>query len=284
MPAFDEVEAVFHAALRARRGGAAPDLGELCRGDERLRAEVESLIRHYDRAQSGDGVATEFLETAKLDAADAQRARTPTSTADDWSASFVGARVAGFTLLAPLGSGGMGVVFVAEQERPRRTVAVKLIRPEVATDAMVRRFEREGQILALLNHPGIAQIYAAGVADLETGKGPAVRTPYIAMELVEGPNILDHVRRSGASPDECLRLIARVCDAVEHAHRRGVVHRDLKPANILVTRGADGQPQPKVLDFGVARGASELPGTTRDATQLTLHGHLIGTLAYMSPE
>jgi eukaryotic-like serine/threonine-protein kinase len=284
MPTLDEVEAVFHAALRARRSGAAPNLIQLCRGDDRLRAEVESLLRHFDRAQAGDGVATEFLETAKLDAAKPAGASDPLAAHEDWSASFVGGRIAGFTLGAPLGGGGMGVVFVAEQERPRRTVAVKLIRPEMAAGAMRHRFEREGQILALLNHPGIAQIYAAGVADLHASDGRSVRTPYIAMELVDGPNILDHARQSGASPAQCLSLIARVCDAVEHAHRRGVVHRDLKPANILVVRGEDGQPQPKVLDFGVARGAAESSRSAGDPTQLTLQGHLIGTLAYMSPE
>ena len=283
MPTFDEVEAVFHAALRARRSGTSPDLLELCRGDERLRAEVESLLGHYDRAQGGVGVGTQFLETLRLGAGGPAFASVAAVT-DDRFTSLVGGRIAGFTLRAALGGGGMGVVFVAEQDSPRRTVAVKLIRPEVATNAMLHRFEREGHILALLNHPGIAHVYAAGVADLHARDGRTVRTPYIAMELVDGPNVLDYVRQSGASPDDCLRLIARVCDAVEHAHRRGVVHRDLKPANILVARGEDGQPQPKVLDFGVARGAGESSTGASDATQLTLHGHLVGTLAYMSPE
>ena len=176
-----------------------------------------------------------------------------------------------FRILAVIGEGAMGIVYEAEQERPRRRVALKIIRPGVATPAMLRRFEHEYEFLGRLQHPGIAQIYQAGVA--ETGYGPQ---PYFAMELVRGRRLDDYVRLKELGLEDRLALVADIADAVQHAHHRGVIHRDLKPANILVTESGG----PKVLDFGLARAAqAELQSTVQ-----TMAGEVVGTMSYMSPE
>jgi tetratricopeptide (TPR) repeat protein/predicted Ser/Thr protein kinase len=170
-----------------------------------------------------------------------------------------------------LGQGGMGVVYEAEQQEPRRRVALKVIRPELATADLRRRFAHESVFLARLQHPGIAQVYEAGTAETDAGS-----VPFIAMELVDGVPLTTWVLR--AQPDLAARLamMIELCDAVQHAHQRGLIHRDLKPANILV--GADGRP--RILDFGVARPAD----ADLQTSLVTTHGELVGTLAYMSPE
>jgi len=176
-----------------------------------------------------------------------------------------------YRILALLGEGGMGTVYQAEQQNPHRIVALKVIKLGVSSDQLLRRFEQEAQALGRLQHPGIAQIYEAGTAD--TGLG---RQPYFAMEFIQGRPLMEYatVRRLNARGR--LELMARICDAVNHAHHRGIIHRDLKPGNILV----DETGQPKILDFGVAR----VTDSDAQATRQTDLGQLIGTLAYMSPE
>lgn len=183
-----------------------------------------------------------------------------------------GARIADCTLIQLLGQGGMGKVFLARQENPEREVAIKLIAGGFVSPDLRARFDLEIRALARLRHPGIAQIFSAGVTD--TADGPM---PYLIMEYVAGLPLLDAVQ-SKPLPDR-VRLLAAIARAVEHAHRCGVIHRDLKPANILVT--AEGQP--KILDFGVARVLSEDEGQAADS-KLTHAGFMVGTLAYMSPE
>ncbi len=182
-----------------------------------------------------------------------------------------------FRLLSVLGTGGMGVVFEAEQQRPRRRVALKVMRSDIASATAIQRFRREIETLGRLQHPGIAQIHEAGSLAGRDGVGDAL--PYIAMELVAG-EALDAFAR-GRPTRLIVELIAAVSDAVHHAHQRGVVHRDLKPANILVVCEADRQPVPKVLDFGIAR-LAEREGPA--GTIATSAGQILGTLAYMSPE
>jgi len=197
--------------------------------------------------------------------------RAADAPADDDAGATMPSRVGAYRVRELLAQGGMGVVYIAEQENPSRTVALKIIRPGQATPELLRRFENEAHVLGLLQHPGIAQIYEAGTAD--TGHGPQ---PFFAMELVRGKDLIEYADASDLDTRARLRLLARVCDAVAHAHQRGIIHRDLKPANILVTT----EGQPKVLDFGVAR------ATDADvkATVYTYAGQLIGTLPYMSPE
>ena len=180
-------------------------------------------------------------------------------------------RIGSYTVRGLIGAGAMGVVYRAEQERPRREVALKLMRAAVEGEAGARRFEREAQLLGRLQHPGIAQIFEFGTTELDTG-----RTAFIAMELVDGRPLLAHVETEGLDLRARVTLLRDLCDAVHHAHLRGVIHRDLKPSNVLVA----GDGVVKVIDFGVARA---LEGDA-ERWRATLAGQVIGTLEYMSPE
>lgn len=214
-------------------------LAELCAGDADLRGEVEALLSHD---ADGDGM-------------DVAGGRAP------------GDRLGRYTIVRVLGAGSMGVVYEAEQEHPRRTVAIKIGRAGVNASALRDRLAHEVAALARLQHPGIAAVYDTGV-DPDTGE------PYFVMELVRGVPITTYARDQGLTPSERVALLAGVCDAVHHAHLRGVIHRDLKPSNILV----DEFGRARVLDFGIAR----LDGP--DDAGATLPGQVMGTLGYMSPE
>ena len=176
-----------------------------------------------------------------------------------------------YRILCLLGEGGMGAVYEAEQDQPRRLVALKVIRGAWASPDLLRRFEQESQALGRLHHPGIAQIYEAGSA--ETGFGVQ---PFFAMELIHGKPLVEYADEKKLNTRQRLELMIQVCDAVQHAHQRGIIHRDLKPGNILV----DDTGQPKILDFGLARATD----SDAQATRQTDMGQLLGTLAYMSPE
>lgn len=166
----------------------------------------------------------------------------------------------------------MGKVYLAEQSSPRRTVALKVIRPGWATPSLLRRFEHEAEVLARLQHPGIAQIFEAGVHEDHGG-----HVPFFAMECVQGLSLTRYAEAQGLETAARLELFAKVCDAVQHAHAKGVIHRDLKPGNIIVSE--DGRP--RVLDFGVARVTD---ADIQSATLCTAQGELVGTVPYMSPE
>jgi len=184
-------------------------------------------------------------------------------------------RVGRYPIQGVIGSGATGIVYRARQESPQRDVAVKVLRSQ-GVDEVARRFEREALLLGRLQHPGIAQIFESGVAELN-----GVPAAFIAMELVDGVPITEHAVREGASIRERVRLVAELAEAVHHAHLRGVIHRDLKPTNVLVTPGEGGSArgQVKVIDFGVARATDAGEGTLQ-----TIAGEVLGTLAYMSPE
>ena len=178
-----------------------------------------------------------------------------------------------FSIRRVIGSGGMGIVYEAMQESPRRKVAIKVMKRGITSSSALRRFQFESQVLARLHHPGIAQIYEAGTWDDGTGG-----VPFFAMEFIAGAKTLNQfsIDKKLDTPQK-LELFARVCDAVHHGHQKGIIHRDLKPGNILIDR----QGNPKVIDFGVARSTdSDLAVTT----QQTDVGVLVGTLQYMSPE
>ncbi len=218
-------------------------LRELCAGDETLRAEVESLLAHYGtEAFASDDAAVPLPE-----------------------------RIGDYRIVGVLGVGGMGTVYEAEQENPRRSVALKVVTGLFSTPEARKRFAFEAEVLGRLEHPGIARIYEAGIAD--EGAGPQ---QYFAMELIRGGRRLDEaVRELGLR--EKLELFVEVVDAAHHAHIKSVVHRDLKPANVLV----DDAGRPKILDFGIAR---VLDPDQRRAGAPTLDGRVLGTLPYMSPE
>ncbi|MEP6765779.1 MAG: protein kinase, partial [Gemmatimonadaceae bacterium] len=176
-----------------------------------------------------------------------------------------------YRILRVLGEGGMGIVYEAEDDQLHRNVALKVIRGELVTPELARRFALESEALGRLQHPGIAQIYEVG-----SDEGPTGPRSFFAMELVRGLPLTAYANTKRLELPERLELFALICDAVHHAHRQGVVHRDLKPANILV----DESGQPKILDFGVARITdSDIPSTRH-----TSMGEMLGTLQYMSPE
>ncbi|MCH2140139.1 MAG: serine/threonine-protein kinase [Phycisphaerales bacterium] len=184
-----------------------------------------------------------------------------------------GQKIGPCTLRRLIGTGGMGAVYEAVQENPRRTVAIKLMRRGIVSRAALRRFEFESQILARLRHPGIAQVYEAG-----THEDGGEETPYFIMEYIPGAaTITDYARRHDLTIRDRMKLFLQVCSAVQHGHLKGIVHRDLKPGNILISSNG----QPKIIDFGVAR------STDSDLAMTTLQtdvGQILGTLQYMSPE
>ena len=188
-------------------------------------------------------------------------------------AAHLGERIGAYRLLETLGEGGMGIVYLAEQEQPfRRRVALKVIKLGMDTREVVSRFESERQAMALMDHPNIASVFDAGA----TVDG----RPYFVMEYVPGIPITDYCDGQKLSTRARLQLFAQVCAAVQHAHQKGIIHRDLKPSNVLVME-QDGRPVPKVIDFGIAKAIKQ---QLTERTLFTEHGLLIGTPEYMSPE
>ena len=194
------------------------------------------------------------------------------STTADASVERLGS-LGPYKLLAEIGRGGMGVVYLVEQREPiRRRVALKVVRAEMVSKNVIARFEVERQALALMSHPGIAHIYDGGT--MEDG------TPYFVMEYVAGIPITEYCDQNRLDTGQRLDLFVRVCDAIHHAHQRGVIHRDIKPSNVLVTI-EDGRAMPKVIDFGVAKAVEQ---RLTERTLFTQRGVLLGTPGYMSPE
>ncbi len=252
--------------------GRMARLDALCAGDPALRAELLRLLE-------SDEATAAFLATPALgpefsvgDAAPPVGAE-GSAAQDPAGAGALPRRFAGFLLRRVIAAGGTSIVYEAEQDQPHRVVALKVLRAGLLASSSLRRFRIETEVLGRLQHPGIARIYGAGV-HRESSGDPG--TPYFAMELIHGRAITDEARARGLDGRARLELVARVCDAVQHAHQHGVVHRDLKPANILV----DEHGHPKVLDFGVARATD----VDVKATLQTEIGQLVGTIPYMSPE
>ncbi len=189
----------------------------------------------------------------------------------------LGETIGPYHLLGVLGTGGFGVVYEAEQSQPvRRRVALKVIKPGMDSATVVARFEAERQALAVMDHPCIAKVFDGGMTDPAQGS-----RPYFVMELVRGDPITEFCDKNRLNIRERCALMIRVCEAVQHAHAKGVVHRDIKPSNILVRYGADGHAEPKVIDFGVAKALNQ---RLSEQTIFTDRGQVIGTPEYMSPE
>jgi serine/threonine protein kinase/tetratricopeptide (TPR) repeat protein len=255
-------ETLFHAALAVPTAERAAWLVEHC-PDPELRRTVDDLLAAHDQpAGPLDSPATGAYEPTAADVSGAP-----------------GMRVGPYKLLQLIGEGGMGSVWMAEQEQPvRRRVAVKVIKPGMDSRQVSARFEAERQALALMDHPNIAIVLDAG-----TIGGPdcgSAGRPYFVMELVAGVPITQYCDANHLSPRERLELFVPVCQAVQHAHQKGIIHRDLKPSNVLIAL-YDGRPVPKVIDFGVAKATGS---RLTNQTLFTEIGQIIGTLEYMAPE
>jgi eukaryotic-like serine/threonine-protein kinase len=241
-----------------------------CSSDPGLRAAVELLVAR-DRAASGQPLLRTAAPAAAGEAV-------PDARESDGAATLVGLRVGSYRLVRLLGSGGMGAVYEAEQDNPRRSVALKLMRPGVLGRETLKRFESESRLMARLRHPGIAQVFEAGTYTPPGAPPGSLPEPFFAMEYVEhARSLTDHCADQQLPVRARLELFAGICDAVHHGHTKGVIHRDLKPGNILV----DGTGRPRIIDFGIARAiASDMAA----ATISTAVGQFVGTLNYMSPE
>jgi|GEM_PF-1262176 len=265
---YEEVRRLFHELCelsveeqrRRLEGGAVA---------REVRAEVEALLDFRSRAghfaeESLGSVGGDLLEDRLKTAHGAE----------------LPSRIGPFEVLRKLGEGGMGVVYAVRRSREEGELALKLIRPGLVSDSLMGRFRRESEVLRRLDHAGIATFLEAGEETVHFPSGQA-RLPYLLMERVEGLSLLRYARERGLDDHERLELLARVADALHHAHARGVLHRDLKPGNVLVTELEGQSPgQPKLLDFGVSLALGE----DRSSLSRTLTGMLVGTLPYMSPE
>ncbi|MEO7676696.1 MAG: serine/threonine-protein kinase, partial [Verrucomicrobiota bacterium] len=221
---FNEAKALPVGADRQRF------LADACANNPQLRDQAISLLESHERA--GD-----FLMNTIVPPPDTLLTEKP------------GDRIGRYKLLQQIGEGGCGVVYMAEQEEPiRRRVALKVIKLGMDTKQVIARFEAERQALALMDHPNIAKILDGGAT--ETGR------PYFVMELVRGVRITEYCDEARLSIETRLRLFVQVCQAVQHAHQKGIIHRDIKPSNVMVTL-YDGRPVPKVIDFGVAKATEQ---------------------------
>ncbi len=265
------VKAIFDEAAEIVDDGARRDyLERACAGDDAVRLKVDALLRAY--ADAGSFLQQPAADAELTDAfTPADSPRTPAEARPIGEGP--GTRIGPYKLLQPIGEGGMGVVYMAEQEQPvRRRVALKIIKPGMDSRQVIARFEAERQALALMDHQNIARVLDAGTT--ETGR------PYFVMELVHGVPITKYCDDTQFTPRERLELFVPVCRAIQHAHQKGIIHRDIKPSNVLVTM-YDGKPVAKVIDFGVAKAIDQ---RLTERTMFTQYGSIIGTLEYMSPE
>jgi serine/threonine protein kinase len=252
-----DVEEIYFAARQKPPADRAVYLDEVCGGNPELRRRVDQFLS----AQLEIG---SFLE---------RPASRPVLAIDALANERPGAVLGPYKLMEQIGEGGMGLVFVAEQQQPmRRKVALKIIKPGMDSKQVIARFEAERQALALMDHQNIAKVFDAGTT--ESGRS------YFVMELVHGIPITDYCDAKKLTPRERLELFLPVCHAIQHAHQKGIIHRDIKPSNILVTM-YDDKPVPKVIDFGVAKAIEQ---RLTEKTVYTQFGTLIGTFEYMSPE
>ncbi len=251
------IDSIFLAAIERRPDQRPAYLEEACGQDQQLRARVERLLSAQSQVAS-------FLEAPAPELG---------ATIDGPPTEHPGAVIGPYKLLQQIGEGGMGVVFMAEQTEPiARRVALKIIKPGMDSRQVIARFEAERQALALMDHGNIARVLDAGTT--------VMGRPYFVMELVHGVPITTYCDDNFLATRQRLELFVPVCQAIQHAHQKGIIHRDIKPSNVMITL-YDGEPVPKVIDFGVAKATEQ---KLSDRTLFTQYGTMVGTLEYMSPE
>jgi eukaryotic-like serine/threonine-protein kinase len=259
---------IFLAALDKPAAERGAFVANICAGNHTLRARVEALLAEEEQLAG-------FLEAPAVGAL--PRTEPMIGPGGTELAPHLteqpGDRIGRYKLLQKIGEGGCGVVYMAEQQEPvRRRVALKIIRLGMDTRSVIARFEAERQALAMMDHPNIARVYDAGATD--TGR------PFFVMELVRGIRITEYCDQNNLPTEQRLNLFVQLCQAIQHAHQKGIIHRDIKPSNILVTLH-DGVPVPKVIDFGIAKATEQ---RLTEKTLFTEFSAFIGTPAYMSPE
>src|ERR1044071_5369377 len=255
-------EQVFEAALKLPKEQRTAYLEKLCAENPELRQRVDALLGAHERAGA-------FLKEAALPRAEG------TMVVSMPPAAKPGDKIGRYKLLQQIGEGGCGVVFMAEQQEPvHRRVALKIIKVGMDTRQVIARFEAERQALAMMDHPNIAKVLDAGA----TGTG----RPYFVMDLVRGIKITDFCDEHQLTTQERLLVFIQVCQAVQHAHQKGIIHRDIKPSNILITINEPNSPNvPKIINFDITKTTQ---GQLTDQTVFTAFEQFIGTPAYMSPE
>ena len=258
----DRAKSIFLAVVEKPPAEQSDYLSEVTAGDDAVRARVEALLQAHLEADSFlERPAAQFGATLDLSLDQLPLAEGP------------GAVIGPYKLLEQIGEGGMGIVYMADQQAPvRRRVALKIIKPGMDTRQVIARFEAERQALALMDHSNIARVLDAG--------GTNSGRPYFVMELVRGVPITEYCDQNNLSVPARLELFVQVCHAVQHAHQKGIIHRDIKPSNVMVTVDG-GRAVPKVIDFGVAKATNQ---QLTDKTLFTNFSQMIGTPLYMSPE
>lgn len=255
---FERISELFEAVRSLPKDECDEYLSKACGDDAELRKDIEELLAEHSRQSP--------LDTS-----------TPGELADLLASETTGDRdtptkIDRYTIIEHIGEGGMGSVYEARQKNPDRSVALKVIKRGMDSKQVIARFEAERRAVAMMDHPNIAQVFDAGTT--EDGR------PFFAMELVHGVSIIEYCQIQKLDMASRLELFMQVCRAMQHAHQKGIIHRDIKPSNVLVTE-VDGVPIPKVIDFGIAKATS---GELDAHTAITMHGQLVGTPAYMSPE
>jgi len=258
-----QIREVFIKALELPVAERDAYLQQATEGQPARLAQLRSLLIAYEQAGEFLSLPT---EAPTID-------QHPSRGGGPLPGEAVGVRIGAYKLLQLIGEGGFGSVYLAEQQEPVvRKVALKIIKLGMDTRQVIARFEAERQALAMMDHPHIARVFDAGAT--EQGR------PYFVMELVKGDPIVEYCDKHNLRIDERLELFAQVCNAVQHAHTKGIIHRDIKPSNVLVSK-LDGRPSAKVIDFGIAKATN---ARLTEKTLFTEHRQLIGTLEYMSPE
>ena len=267
------LESLYFAALEKPLADRSAFLDAACGGDRDLRARVERLLAAQPKVGGFlDAPATSDLSPAGRTATFGIDA--PATANFPGKDEHLGAILGGkYKLMEEIGEGGMGQVFMAQQTEPvKRAVAVKVIKAGMDSKAVLARFDAERQALAMMDHPNIAKVLDAGTT--ESGR------PYFVMELVKGTPITQYCDDRKLTPRQRLELFVPICQAIQHAHQKGIIHRDIKPSNVIVAM-YDDKPVPKVIDFGVAKATGS---SLTDQTLMTGFGAVVGTPEYMSPE